>query len=124
MSMITVNRKHESCSFIGNVILIPGLNIVPAELQEDPNFKEMVKCGRLEVVGTKVDVSGVPDLESLSPKKALDLVSATLDRDLLKKMEETEAAGKNRTSVLNAITAQIDKVTNKKAPEEGSEGDE
>lgn len=107
--------------------LMPGVNEVdPREWKKaESSMAIHLENDRLEVVDVKVadleeppeenepvgDVVPTAGLAQLGQKKALPLIAATVDRELLKKWELEEHAGNKRPKVLAALADQLKKVT-------------
>ena len=108
--------KHPN---VDHLALKPGVNEVDQELWDEVKgtkvAQHLVKSGKLEVMGGgKAKAS----LAELTAEEALELVSQTLDRDLLNGFAEEE----KRKPVLKAIKDQLEKVkVGKKKDEETEE---
>ncbi|MFZ5440469.1 MAG: hypothetical protein ACOZQL_10695 [Myxococcota bacterium] len=104
--LIVYNR--EGLHHAGNMRLLPGLNDVNdkdfAEAMKWPAFKALVTEGIIEPLSDKEGKN--IDFQKLATKDVLELVKATVSKEML----ETMLEGEKREVVVDAIFAQIEAI--------------
>lgn len=117
--------------------LLPGVNEVKDSDWKfaEPSMAIHLENDRLEIVEVKVaELEQPPDedeptggivqpntIAQLGQKKALPLIAATVDRELLKQWELEESASNRRPKVLAAIAAQLEQVKVAAADDAGAD---
>jgi hypothetical protein len=96
--MQTFSLPREDAVKLGNSVTILGQEPVEPESDsgEEDSESEPVE-----------DQPLLPDLTEMNSKDAIEFIQNQNDRDILIRFKEIEEAGKNRTSILNAIEKQL-----------------
>lgn len=89
------------------IIFIPGINKISGEdweeIKANPGIKKRIENKTIEIVDDREDVESSETLKNHNSQKAIELVTQTLDKNLLEKWKELET----RTTVLKAIDKQL-----------------
>lgn len=103
-----IKYNREGLHHAGNLHLMPGLNEVNekdfAEAEKWQAFKALIDEGIIEKLSTKDGKE--PDFSKMSQREVLELVKATVSKDVLEEM----FANEKREPVLAAITEQLEAI--------------
>lgn len=103
-----IMHNRDGLHHAGDLKLMPGLNEVDPDawdaVKDLPAFAALLDDGTIEVLESKGGKQLKPkDIANIDEKKALELVSDTVDKKLLKEMQKYE----KRAAVLEAIDEQL-----------------
>ncbi|OES45235.1 hypothetical protein [Domibacillus iocasae] len=111
-----VNNKGEHARHIG-VYLEPGANVLSekdatkfTKVYEDPRLQHLTND--IEVVKENEEDSSSSAFTSLNAKQAIELVKSTSDLALLEQFRKEETEGDGRKTVLEAIDARVEVLSN------------
>lgn len=111
------------------VRLVPGVNRLLSS-QEDafnkarqhPLNNYLITSGEIRIL--EGNGNQPPEFHELSAVQAIDLAKDTFDLELLEEFKNSEEAHNKRSTVLKAITAQIDEINNGDGADEQNDPDE